>query len=47
MPYSKCNALLFNKMLSKCGENEDYVRAASSKDEYFSAELLFIVLILQ
>jgi hypothetical protein len=34
-------------MLSECGENEDYVRAASSRDEYFSAESLFMVLILQ
>ena len=41
------NALLFNKMLSECRENEDLVRAASSKDEYFSAESLFMVLILQ
>jgi hypothetical protein len=41
------NRLLFNRMLSECGENEDYVRAASSRDEYFSAESLFMVLILQ
>ncbi|MFL6319919.1 MAG: hypothetical protein ACJ71K_21905 [Nitrososphaeraceae archaeon] len=41
------NRLLFNKMLSECRENEDYIRAANSKDEYFSAELLFMVLILQ
>jgi hypothetical protein len=34
-------------MLSECGENEDYVRAASSRDKYFSAESLFMVLILQ
>jgi hypothetical protein len=34
-------------MLSECGENEDYLKAASPKDEYFSAESLFIVLILQ
>jgi hypothetical protein len=39
--------LLFNKMLSKCKENEDIVRAANSKDEYFSAESLFMILILQ
>jgi hypothetical protein len=39
--------LLFNKMLSECKENEDLVRAASSKDEYFSAESLFMALILQ
>src|SRR4051812_18742672 len=41
------NRLLFNKMLSECTENEDYATAASSKDEYFSAESLFMVLILQ
>ena len=34
-------------MLSECRENEDYVRAACSRDEYFSAESLFMVLILQ
>jgi hypothetical protein len=34
-------------MLSECNENEDLVRAANSKDEYFSAESLFMVLILQ
>ena len=41
------NGLLFNRMLSECCEIEDYVRAASSRDEYFSAESLFMVLILQ
>jgi hypothetical protein len=41
------NGLIFSKMLSECRENEDYIRAANSKDEYFSAELLFMVLILQ
>jgi hypothetical protein len=42
------NRLLFGKMLSECREkNEDYVKVASSKDEYFSAESLFMVLILQ
>jgi hypothetical protein len=41
------NILLFNKMLSECKENEDYLRAANSKDEFFSAESLFMVLILQ
>jgi hypothetical protein len=25
------NALLFNKMLSECGQNKDYIRAVSSK----------------
>jgi hypothetical protein len=29
------NGLLFNKMLSECVENEDYVRAVSSRDDYF------------
>ena len=38
---------LFNKMLSECKENEDHIRAANSKDEFFSAESLFLVLILQ
>jgi hypothetical protein len=41
------NRLLFNKMLSECKENEDLVRAVNSKDEYFSAESLFMALILQ
>ena len=41
------NRLLFNRMLSECIEHEDYVRAANSRDEYFSAESLFMVLILQ
>jgi hypothetical protein len=34
-------------MLSECKENEDLVRAANSKDEFFSAESLFMVLILR
>jgi hypothetical protein len=41
------NRLLFSKMLSECRENEDYIKATNSKDEYFSAESLFMVLILQ
>jgi hypothetical protein len=41
------NRALFNKMLSECEKNEDMVRAANSKDEFFSAESLFMVLILQ
>ena len=41
------NRLLFNKMLSECKENEYLVRAANSKDEFFSADSLFMVLILQ
>jgi hypothetical protein len=39
------NRLLFSKMLSEYIENEHYAKAASS--EYFSAESLFTVLILQ
>jgi hypothetical protein len=31
------NRLLFSKMLSECRENERNVKAANSKDEYFSA----------
>ena len=38
------NRHLFNKILYECKENEDLVRAANSKDEYFSAESLFIVI---
>jgi hypothetical protein len=35
-------------MLMECGQNEeDYIKAARSKDEYFSAESLFMALILQ
>jgi hypothetical protein len=41
------NRLLFNKMLIECKENEDYIKAANCKDEFFSAESLFMVLILQ
>jgi hypothetical protein len=41
------NRLLFSKMLSECRQNEDYIKAASSNDEYFLAESLFMVLILQ
>jgi hypothetical protein len=41
------NRLLFSKMLSECGENKDYVRAASSKGESLSAESLFMALIFQ
>ena len=41
------NRLLFSKMLSECVENEDFIAAVSSKDEFFSAESLFMVLILQ
>jgi hypothetical protein len=41
------SALLFGKMLSACGQNKDYIRAASSKGEYYSAESLFMLLVLQ
>src|ERR1051325_761966 len=41
------NRLLFHKMLYECKENKDLIRAANSKDEYFSAESLFMALILQ
>jgi hypothetical protein len=41
------NIILFNRMISECGKNEDYIRAASSKDDYFSAESLSMILILQ
>jgi hypothetical protein len=34
-------------MISECGKNEDYIRAASSKDDHFSAESLSMILILQ
>jgi hypothetical protein len=34
-------------MLSECKENKNYIGAANSKDEFFSAESLFIALILQ
>ncbi|MFL6370954.1 MAG: hypothetical protein ACJ71K_20285 [Nitrososphaeraceae archaeon] len=40
------NRLIFSKMLSECKE-EYYIKAATSKDEFFSAESLFMVLILQ
>ena len=41
------NSLLFHKMLDECKENQDYVKAAGFKDEFFPAESLFMVLILQ
>jgi hypothetical protein len=41
------NRLLFNKMLFECKENEGYIIAADSKDEFFSDESLFMALILQ
>ena len=41
------NRILFNKMLSECIENQNYIRAVSSKGDSFAAESLFMVLILQ
>jgi hypothetical protein len=35
------NALLFDKMLSECGQNKDF------KGENYSAEVLFMLLVLQ
>ena len=41
------DARLFDKMLSECGQNKDYIRAASSKDESYLSESLFMLLVLQ
>lgn len=41
------DVLLFNEMLSQCGQNKDYIRTAVYKGEYYSAESLFMLLILQ
>ena len=41
------DALLFRKMLSECRHNKDYIRAAESKGENYSAESLFMLLVLQ
>ena len=41
------NRLLFNKMLSECQENEAFIKAVNAKGVQFSAESLFIALILQ
>jgi hypothetical protein len=41
------SALLFNEMLSECGQNKDYIRAAISKGECYSTESLFMLLVLQ
>jgi len=41
------NRILFSKMLSECRKYKDCVRAASSKGESYSAESLFMALILQ
>jgi hypothetical protein len=34
-------------MIKECGQNEEHTKAANPKDDCFSAELLFIELILQ
>ena len=34
-------------MLSECGQNKDYIKAAISKGESYSAESLFMLLALQ
>jgi hypothetical protein len=39
--------LLFDKMLYECRNNKDYISAASAKGGYFSAESLFMLLVLQ
>ncbi len=41
------SALLFDKMLSECGQDKDSIRAVISKGENYSYESLFILLILQ
>ena len=41
------DALLYNEMLSECGQNKDYIRAAVSKGENYSHESLFMLLVLQ
>jgi hypothetical protein len=41
------NQNLFNKMLTECQENQNYIGAVSSKGDSFTAESLFMVLILQ
>jgi hypothetical protein len=41
------NALLFNGMLSECRQIIDCIRSVISKDVYYSAESLFLLLILQ
>jgi hypothetical protein len=41
------DALLFDKVLSECRQNKDYIRAVISKGQNYSAESVFILLILQ
>ncbi|MGI8832360.1 MAG: hypothetical protein ACR2IS_06965 [Nitrososphaeraceae archaeon] len=41
------NAILFNKMLTECLENEEYTAAFKTKGPQDSAESLFMALIFQ
>jgi hypothetical protein len=41
------NAILFNKMLTECLENEEYAAAFKTKGPQNSAESLFMALIFQ
>ena len=41
------SALLFDRMLSECGHNKEYIRSAVSKGENYSAESSFMLLILK
>ena len=43
----KPNAILFNKMLKECLDNEEYASASKTKGPQYSAESLFMVLIFQ
>jgi hypothetical protein len=41
------DALLFDKMLSECEQNKDYIGAVRCKGEGYSAESLLMLLVLQ
>jgi hypothetical protein len=43
----KPNAILFNKMLKECLENEEYASAFETKGPQYSTESLFMALIFQ
>jgi hypothetical protein len=43
----KPNAILFNKMLTECLENEEYASASKTKGPQYSVESLFMALIFQ
>jgi hypothetical protein len=43
----KPNAILFNKMLEECLENEEYASASKTKGPRYSVESLFMALIFQ